>query len=83
MDDPIPWKAPATIGFKRQRETEYQPEIAGLTLNQALDHATDPRLPAHTKVCIWVIWNKQEVMISGRRIFQLAEDPERPPLPDR
>lgn len=81
MSEIIPWNEPAIVAFKRKGEADYRPWIAGLTLNAALKYATDPTLPSTTKVCIMVKWEGQEVRIEGRRIFQLAADPSRPPLP--
>lgn len=78
MNEPIPWKAPAVIAIKRKGALDYSPEIAGLTLNAALDYATDPELPASSKICILFNWKGREHRIEGRRIWSLATDPERP-----
>jgi hypothetical protein len=80
MQKPIPWKAPAMIAVKRRGEDEYQPAIAGLTLNSALEYAADPDRPAKA-LRIWVYWQGQEIWIAGRRILELASDPDRPAPP--
>ena len=49
-------------------------------LNAALELATDPGRSTSEALCIWVNWDGEEVWITGRRIFQLANDPDRPAL---
>lgn len=75
----IPWTAPATVGLKRRNGEGYVPELFGMTLNEALDYATDPTLPVHSKPCIWVNWKGREVVLHQRRIFTIANRPDRPP----
>ena len=78
MDDLVPWNAPAVIAIKRKGETDYQPEIAGLSLNAALEYATDPDLAFSIKICIFFDWDGREHRIEGRQIWRLATDPQRP-----
>jgi len=81
MIEPIPWEAPAVIALKRKGDIHYCPEIAGLTLNSALEYAANPDLLETTKVCILVNWYGEERAIEGRRIWQLSVNPDRPSLP--
>jgi hypothetical protein len=74
----IPWSAPATVGLKRRNGSDYIPELFGLTLDEALDYATDPALPASARPCIWVTWKGREVVLYRRRIFALATRLDRP-----
>jgi hypothetical protein len=83
MDEIIPWNSPAVIAIKRRGEVQYTPEIAGLTLNAALDYATDPDLAFSIKICIFFDWDGREHRIEGRQIWRLATDPERPARPDK
>lgn len=69
MNASIPWKAPAVIAVKHKGQLDYLPEIAGLTLNAALEYATNPGLPVTMKICILVNWRGREVRIEGRRFF--------------
>ena len=78
MQKPIPWKAAATIAVKRRGEDEFLPEIAGMTLNAALEYASNATLPPNATLCIWVNWHGEEVWIQGPRIAELADDPDRP-----
>jgi hypothetical protein len=80
MDEPIPWNAPAVVALKRRGDAAYVPEVAGLTLNAALAYASDPELPATTRVRIPVNWGGKEVRLEGRHIWQLVTASERPPL---
>jgi len=80
MIESIPWKAPAVIALKCKGDLEYRPEIAGLTLNSALEYVADTDLPISTKLCILVDWQGEEVTIEGRRIWKLITDPNRPSL---
>lgn len=81
MNGVIPWTAPAVVAVKRRGDSMYHPIVAGLTLNAALEYATDPDMPVTTKVRILINWDGTEVRIEGRRIWQLATNTNRPPLP--
>jgi len=78
----IPWTAPAVLGRKCRNAPDYVPELVGLTLNQALAHATDPALSAGGKLCIWVDWGGRQVVLRQNRIGRLATRPDRPMLPE-
>ncbi len=79
----LPWGNPAVIGVKRRGDLDFLPEVAGLSLNGALQQAIELRvITSHMRVCIWVQWDGRERMIQGRRLLQLATDPGRPPLAD-
>lgn len=80
MNRMIPWDSPAVIGIKRRGALEFSPEVAGLSLNQALQKAIELRVLSNAGICIWVTWGDSERMIQGRLLLQLAFDPERPPL---
>jgi hypothetical protein len=82
MKEDIPWKAPAVIGILQSYTSAFLPEMAGFSLNEALVRATDPDTPVGKRVCIMVNWHGREVLLHGRRIFQLAAHPDRPPLPE-
>lgn len=77
---PIPRNAPAALGKWEPHTLTFVPELAGLTLNGALNLAIDPNRSLGSKTCILVVWHGQEVVLHGRRVFQLATHPDRPAL---
>lgn len=81
MREVVPWQKIVVIGLRSSGEAIFRPEIAGLTLNEALDYATDPRFLGGREPCIWLDLDGQEVVFKSRKIKNLAIDPRRPALP--
>ena len=74
----IPWSAPAALGFARRDDNAVMPEIAGLTLADAIERAMDLDEQTRGRLCIWVNWAGREVVLGDRQIRDLAARPDRP-----
>jgi hypothetical protein len=81
MPGPIPWKAKAAICVKRRTAADFEPVIAGISLNEAIEYVADPDRPTTLKFAILVQWGAEERTLSQKLILQLASHPERPLLP--
>lgn len=74
----IPWSAKATLGRKQRNGRAYIPELFALTLDEALEKATDPAQPSGTRICIWVNWKGRDIVLYQKQIAALASRPDRP-----
>lgn len=77
----IPWEAPATISIRRKRETDFTPQMAGLSFGQAIEHVMTVRPDPNTQFCIWVTWEGSQYRFGEKELLLFVNDPTRPNAP--